>query len=283
MSVGRLLCKTLGWSCIVIAMTRPLLLGLSVLAWAFPLAAAETYEQAEQREIERPQGDEEELFEEELPQAPSAGGLVAPDGDLNDPGSTSEIERELEHADRADSGRGLEFLWLSGDVGVLVLDLTPFSRGAIFPGASESEVGVTYGGAVGVRLLYFTLGVRARGASLNAFSVWSVLGELGIRFPIGRFEPFARAGFGYLGTGTIDAEGAQASAGGFATRLSAGADYYFSDAFSLGIELSLDAASLSRSALDPSDLASGAASPYASSNSALALGFSPVLNVGFHF
>lgn len=262
---------------------RPLLLAVSLVAWVRPLAAAETYEQAEQRDVERPLDEEDELGEDELPEAPSAGGLVAPDGDLDEPGSSTEIERELEHADQADSGRGLEFLWLSGDIGVLVLDLAPLSRGAIFPGGPESEAGVTYGGGIGVRLLYFTLGVRARGASLGALSVWSVLGELGIRFPIGRFEPFARAGFGYLGTGSMDAEGAQASAGGFASRVSGGADYYFSDAFSLGLELSVDIASLSRSALDPNDLASGAASPYASSNSALALGFSPVLNVGFHF
>lgn len=277
-----LFCDNRAGSCIVWPVMRALWLGLVPIALSRPLWAAETYGSVEEREEERrPEGAEEP--EEAPPEAPSAGGLVAPDGDLEGSDSRSDIEAELEHADQADSGRGLEYVWLSGDVGLTVMDLAPFSRGAIFPGHEESGAGVAYGGGIGARILYFTVGVRVHGMSLNAYSAWTVLGELGVRLPLGRLEPFGRVGLGYLGTGPVSANGAEASAGGFASRWSAGADYYFSDAFSLGLELSLDLASVSRGALDPALLDNGDQSPYAAGASALSISGSSLLNVGFHF
>lgn len=266
------------------SVSRALWLGLVSFALSPSLWAAETYQQAEEREEDRRrEGVDDEPIEPAQPDAPSAGGLVAPDGDLDSADSRTEIEEELERADRADSGRGLEYVWLSGDVGPAWLDLAPLSRGAIFPGLDETGGGVAFGGGLGARILYLTVGVRARGMSLSSFSAWSVMGELGVRLPLGRLEPFGRAGFGYLGTGNVSADGAEVSAGGFASRLSGGLDYYFSDVFSLGVELSLDLGSLSRRAIDPSLLDSGAQSPYAQGSSALSIGGSSLLNVGFHF
>lgn len=168
------------------------------------------------------------------------GGLTAP-GALPEKGDTrSDTERELEEADRRDAGRGLEFAWLNGEIGFQAVD-------AFGVGSS----GLVYGGGVGLRALYFTLGARFRMGSLADFDLWSVVGEGTMRLPLGHFEPYALIGAGYsqlVGLGRSAGAGATTTnAGGFDLRVAVGADYYLSNTFSVGAQVSGDAMFLSQS------------------------------------
>lgn len=174
----------------------------------------------------------------------SAGGLSAPEALPDTTDGRSATEKELERADREDSGRGLEFVWASGEFGVSALDLTALG-GEIYGGALETGgAGWVAGGALGVRVLYFTLGARFRTGPVADFDVWSLVGEAGMRLPIGAFEPFAVLGVGYAATSGLGvsagADRVKLDVGGFDLRAALGADYYFSDTFSLGAQSGVD-------------------------------------------
>jgi hypothetical protein len=209
-----------------------------------------------------------------------ADDLRPPGGDLDDGKGDDPMSRELDLADQADSGRGLEFFWLSGDVGAAYLDLAVSAPGRLLPGLAESGLGAAYGGGLGARLLYFTTGARFRLINLGSYDVWTLGLELGARLPLGAFEPFGRVSAGYLGVMRAETLGIPLSAGGFFTRFSGGADYYISDAFSLGAELGFSVGTVSRAAV----LGVPADGPDAlrENVSSLALGCELMMNVGFH-
>jgi len=191
------------------------------------------------------------------------------------------MSRELERADRADSGRGLEYFWLSGDIGVALFDIAAGARGEVLPGLSESGAGFAYGGGMGARLLYFSLGGRFRTINLPDYDVWTLGLELGVRFPLGALEPYGRLSAGYLGLLRGQTAGIPLSVSGFSGRLAGGADYYFSDSFSLGLELAFDCAAISRAAVEGS-LPSNAPEALERDVASAALGGELMLNVGFH-
>jgi hypothetical protein len=176
-------------------------------------------------------GDEEE-DEEESDGPLESGGLAAP-GSLPEGGDQrTDIERELDESESKDAGRGLEFFWISAEIGFQTLGLTTFSNGGLVPeGATASGSGLEYGGALGLRVLYFTLGARFRRATFQDFSPWSVVAEGGLRVPLGRFEPYGTLSGGYAGITGADGGG---SIGGVDLRLGAGLDLYLSDSFSVG-------------------------------------------------
>ncbi len=224
------------------------------------------------------------------PQAPvetgerplDAGGLEAP-GAMPEKGEErSQTERELDTADRDDSGRGLEFVWLTGELGFQAVDLRAaggeFVGGPVDSGAS----GVVYGGAIGLRVLYFTFGARFRNGSLSHFDLWSLAGEGALHLPFGHFEPYATLGVGYTAlTGLVvpgGASGMALSASGVDVRAALGADYYLSDTFSVGGQVGGDLLFLSRAA------ASGGSDPsVAQPGSSVGLGLVASVLVGLHF
>jgi hypothetical protein len=209
-----------------------------------------------------------------------AGDLKPPSGDIDDKPRDDRMAKELERSDRKDSGRGLEYFWLSGDVGAAFFDLDLGSDGRMLPGLRESGLGVAYGGGLGVRVLYFSVGARFRAISLSDYDVYTAGLELGLKFPLGAFEPFARLGLGYLGSLRAEVQGQSLTVSGFSTRLSGGADYYFSDAFSLGAELGLNVDAASRGKI--LNLPTAAPPILGEDTSSLAMGAELMLNVGFH-
>jgi hypothetical protein len=211
---------------------------------------------------------------------PQPDDLRPPSGDLDDGKGSDAMSRELDLADQADSGRGLEFFWLSGDVGLAYLDLAVSAPGRLLPGLAESGFGPSYGGGIGARLLYFSTGARFRLVNLGSYDVWTLGLELGVRLPLGAFEPYARASGGYLGALRAETLGQQLSVNGFTTRFSGGADYYISDAFSLGAELGLNVGTVSRAPVV--GLPAAAPEALGESVSSLALGCELMMNVGFH-
>lgn len=166
----------------------------------------------------------------------SAGGMNAPKA-LGETGDTrSKIERELEESDERDSGRGLQYFWLSADVGFQAMSLNALRDGGLIASGEPSGAsGLAFGAGAGARLLYFSLGARFQYGNFSEFTPWSVLGEGALRVPLGKFEPF-----GLIGVGYTKVSGLSGSVGGADVRLGGGLDYYLSDSFSVGAQASGD-------------------------------------------
>lgn len=214
-----------------------------------------------------------------------AGGLRPPGELQEEEEAPSVVEQDLARGDEQDSGRGLQFVWLNGDIGYQYVDLTALSDKNLVPGLDTTNGGLMFGGAAGVRLLYFTFGARFRYGTFEHWNLWSLLGEAGFRIPFGNFEPYVNVGAGYVSLASFDSERVRVATGtdslqvrGVDVRLAGGFDYHFSDSFSLGPQISADLLILSRPAI------AGATTPiYTESGSSLGLSLQGTLVVGLHF
>jgi hypothetical protein len=187
-----------------------------------------------------------------------AGGLKPPDAVQSDPNATNptpatQTEAQLDRADKEDSGRGLEFAWLNAELGPQYVGLQALKADNLVDGTmvDSKGVGMTYGAGLGVRLLAFTFGARFRFGNFSDWQLWTLGAEAGMHFPIGRLEPYFSLGAGYASLGGFKPDVVtpyKPSAHGFDVRASAGLDYYLSNTFSVGANLSGDLLFLSRSA-----------------------------------
>ncbi len=203
--------------------------------------------------------------------------------------AAAQTEQRLQHAEHADSGRGLQFVWLTPEVGFSWASLGLLSNSDLVDGdvVSDQALGPVFGGGAGARLLYLTAGARFRYALLDEFNMWSLGAEVALRVPYGSFEPYVFVGGGYLQTLSFAAEddvyalgdqiGDLSASGGFA-RLGGGADYFVTPVFSTGLRLEADFTFLSRDAV----LESGAG-VYSRDGSAVGLTASALLVLGLHF
>lgn len=207
-------------------------------------------------------------------QPPDAGGLAAPGPGQPD----DETGRRLQAAERDDSGRGLDFFWIEpliGFRGVHVLDASVFD-GALIP--SESY-GLALGAGAGVRLLYFTAGVQFRYGVLSAWDLWTLGLDVGLRVPLGDFEPYFGLGGGFAAVeGAIDETGTiSPSAFGGNIRVFGGLDYFVTPVFSVGARIGLETIVLGRDAVP-----AAVGTPYASGGSGVALSYEPAAVLGIH-
>lgn len=234
------------------------------------------------------------------PAAPSgleSGGLRPPeaiDGDEPAAGGAASVspEQELAKADQEDAGRGLEWVWLNAEVGVQHLGLqTLKSNSLVDPKLVETtQTGLVYGAGAGVRILVFTAGARFRWSSFAAFRLWTLDAEGALRVPLGKLEPYASLALGYAALGSFSGSSpfaSQASAQGVSARLAAGLDWYLSNTFSVGANLSADALFLSRSA-SAGTSASSTATPseaaiYGRDGSSIGAGATLTAVAGLHF
>jgi hypothetical protein len=188
-----------------------------------------------------------------------AGGLRPPDAidaeQQTPPGAPAETtEQELKRADEEDAGRGLEYVWLNAEVGGEHVGLQTLKDGGLVDGAliKNAQTGLVYGGGVGLRILNYTAGVRFHMGQFSNWQLWTLDAEGQFRIPLGRLEPYFTVGAGYASVGGFDAESdivSDVSINGFNARLAAGLDYYVSNMFSVGANLSGDLLVLSRSAV----------------------------------
>ncbi len=240
--------------------------------------SSELQPHSEPHEKDPPSPEEESL---------DAGGLSAPSSLGDEPEPQSEMERRLQEADRRDSERGLEFAWLQGEVGASVMDVSALSDGAFLEeGERSGGAGASFGGALGMRLLYFTLGARFRMTDVGAFSLATVTGQVGLKLPFGNVEPYLGLELGYASVNGLAREATGgaglSSVDGWDARLSAGLDYYFSNYFSLGAQWGGDLLFLSRPAYAETDFVGVRDEVYAESASSVGGGFSLLVVVGFH-
>lgn len=207
----------------------------------------------------------------------------------NRPQQPSATEQKLREAEAKDSGRGLEWFFLTPEVGVLHMGVQTLSAGSPAPFRGPSEVGAkagsfeapsttgtgpVVGAAIGGRLYVFTLGVRGRLAWLGDYNYVTIDPEIGMHIPLGNLEPsfFVGGGYSMLLGFKKGPDGMAAS--GFNVRLGGALDYYLSPNFSIGGLLTFDLARLSHSA---SSLAGGY------DGAGLGLGVAATLVAGLHF
>jgi hypothetical protein len=198
-------------------------------------------------------------------------------------------QQQLEQSQDQDSGRGLEFVYFQLDGGLQFASLTALHQsGALLADSSKtSAVGPLFGVAIGMRLLYFTVGPGFRFTHTGNWDLWTLNLDFGWHVPLGKLEPYGTIGGGYakLGHAADNVLGADrgVSIAGFNVRLGGGVDYYISNVFSVGGMIDLDLVKLGRSGVALNSTDSPAAAIFGSDASSLGLGVTGAAVVGFHF
>lgn len=196
-----------------------------------------------------------------------SGGLAPPAPMPGDPANgngtpqPTPTERELNRAEHEDSGRGLEFFYFNVEGGYEQIGLETFkSDGLTYANTVKSkDGGLMVGAGAGLRLVFVTIGARAR---LGKFSQWNVAtlnGEVGIHIPLGDLEPYFTLGAGYAFLGSMDEQnwGGSVSIKGYDVRGGFGLDYYVTPVFSVGANLTGEVLGLTRPGVDLSSAATG--------------------------
>lgn len=246
----------------------------------------------EAEEIE-PEGlsDEQDQSAEKIGNGLSAGGLAAPEAMPETGDRRNDVEKSLDEADEKDAGRGLEFAYLSGEFGYQMVGLTAFSNKQLIADKHHaSGGGMMFSVGAGVRVLYFTLGGRFRRSDLGDFGLWTLGSELGLRVPVGSFEPHAGLELGYAKVFGLEmvapglaASESTANIRGMNVRVGGGLDYYLSDSFSVGAQITGDLLFLKRAALGGEDVCDGADDcPYDQKGSSIGAAMTTSLVVGLH-
>ena len=218
-----------------------------------------------------------------------AGGLQPPSSQPEpEPQPADATEHELAAADREDSGRGLEFLWLLGEVGFQHLGLQTFEANELVDAGlvATTQSGPVYGGAVGLRLVFLTVGARFRYGAFPDWALWTLDAELGLRIPLGSIEPYFTFAGGYASVGAVDAgpivQNDSVDITGWNLRGGGGLDWYLSEAFSLGANVTGDVLFLTRAAVTGAP-AAGTADVYAADGSSIGAGVTVTAVAGLHF
>jgi len=224
------------------------------------------------------------------PPAPVQGAEAAP--------PATPTEAQLDRADKEDSGRGLEFVWLNAEAGPEYLGLQTFKANQLVDSklVGSTQTGMVYGAGLGVRLLVFTLGARFRLGDFSAWNLWTLNAEAGLHVPLGRVEPYLTLGGGYASLGAFSASnlggaGSVNGAKGFDARAGFGLDFYLTNTFTVGGNLTADVLFLSRSGNAQASATPGVGTPeqqaaaqvYAKDGSSIGAGATLSAVLGLHF
>lgn len=164
-----------------------------------------------------------------------------------------------------------QFVWIDAQAGVESVQMETFNANfqtltvGLLPTAG---VGPTANVGAGIRLVFVTLGLRGHLSTfgddsllptVGAWQIWSLDGEIGLRIPLGRFEPHVAIAGGYTSFGGFDAALAGLSAGldvhGLDARIGAGLDWWLWHAISLGINADAGLLAVARPGISARDLA----------------------------
>jgi hypothetical protein len=209
-----------------------------------------------------------------------------------------------------DSGLGLEWVYLNAEAGASYVDMQSFSASS-FGLVNTSGGGPSFGVGAGVRLIFFTLGVRARDLSLSDIgNLWLLNLEAAFHTRIWRIDPYFGVRGGYNFLGSLDSKSVQVATGGSPSDVSVhgfnvgpmfGIDFYLAKLVSLGLDIDSQFLFLQRPkpALPPAAcpppatqdmclMALKAADPqaytlYNNSGSSVGFGFTAAAHVGLHF
>lgn len=151
---------------------------------------------------------------------------------------------KLDTAEKEDSGRNFELFYLDGSLGASYLDMRQFASSSLAL-EKTSAAGPAFSLGAGIRLVVLTLGVRARYNALTAFNMWQLDGEVGLKFPISKFDLLiglhggysfvGRLGDASVGNTTTPTNADNITVHGFNAGLDVALDYYVSPYVSVGI------------------------------------------------
>ncbi|MBN2194108.1 MAG: hypothetical protein JW751_14930 [Polyangiaceae bacterium] len=219
-----------------------------------------------------------------------AGGLAPPGSGPADPAVPSpRPEQDLVAAEEKDSGRGLEVVWLDGEIGYQLVGLQTFHDGdLVHEGLVETrQGGLMFGGGFGLRLVFLTFGPRFRFGTFAEWKHWTLDAEVGLRIPFGRLEPYAVVAGGYASVGDVPGhdglDDGDVKIRGGNLRVGVGADIYLSQAFTLGGVVTGDALFLTRPAVRVPDAAGDGAVVYAEDGSGVGAAFAATAVARLHF
>lgn len=225
------------------------------------------------------------------PMQPGAPGYPAQSPPPQNTQSNSEDESQ-------DSGLGLEWVYLNADLGAAYVDMQSFSAsnlGLVNTHSAGPEVGV----AAGVRLLFFTLGVRARDLLLtNIGSLWMLNAEAAFHTRIWRIDPYFGVRGGYDFVGSLNSDSVQVATGGSPSDVSVhgwnvgpmfGIDLYLANWLSVGADADAQFLFLQRpvpplpAGANVSMLPPQAQALYQNSGSSVGFGADLTAHLGIHF
>lgn len=195
----------------------------------------------------------------------TAGGLAPPSPLATGPAQQTgtpqgSTETKLRKAEQEDSGRGLEWFYLNVEGGYQVLGLETVSASNLSYGTSKTkDAGPMIGAGMGIRLLFLTIGARARMGMFEQYKATTLNAEVGLHLPIGSVEPYFALGGGYAFLGSLDSArwgSSDVSVRGWDVRAGFGLDYYVTPVFSIGGNLTGEMLGLSRPGVKLSTAAS---------------------------
>ena len=203
-----------------------------------------------------------------------------------------------------DSGLGLEWVYLNADAGFGYANLESFSTTTLGMQKTASS-GPAFGVGAGVRLLFLTLGVRARDLILDMGNLWELGGEAAFHIRVWHIDPYfgVRGGYNFVGSLGTDTVGAAVgntqglSVHGFNVGPMAGIDIYFNHNFSIGADVDAQFLFISRPpvpvpggltaaqavAKAPPQYQAQAQMLYGSSGSSAGMQVTPTIHLGVHF
>jgi hypothetical protein len=203
--------------------------------------------------------------------------------------------------ERKDSGLGLEWVYLNADIGGGVASMDSFSQSSLGLQKTSSG-GPAFGAALGIRLLFFTIGARVRDLQLSGIGdLWELSGEAAFHTRIGRLDPYIGVRGGYNFVGSLNGSTVSVAAGdtpssvsvhGFDVGPMVGLDYYLAKNISLGLDLELQFLFLQRPKVplpagvtqaDVDLLPSQEQQLYNQSGSSAGFAFIPTAHLGIHF
>jgi hypothetical protein len=178
-----------------------------------------------------------------------AQGLEPPPplpGYPSQPAPTTGYQSARNDEEKQDSGLGLEWVWLNAEAGISYVNLQSFNTSNLGLN-STSAGGPSFGVAAGVRLIFFTLGLRARDLSLSDIgNLWLLNLEAAFHTRFGRVDPYFGLRGGYNFVGSLSSSSVQVAMGGSPSDVSIhgwnvgpmfGMDFYPAKLVSLGFDL----------------------------------------------
>ena len=199
-----------------------------------------------------------------------------------------------------DSGLGLEWVYLNADAGFAYMNMATFSQTALAI-QQTSSAGGAFGVGAGLRLLFFTVGVRARDLQLSDYNLWELDAEAAFHIRIWRIDPYFGVRGGYAFVGSLGSGAVSTSSGTSASDVSVhglnvgpmfGIDVYLSSLFSIGGEANAEFLYLKRPAValpqgvtaaDVAMLPPSQQQLYQQSGSSAGFGAIATLHAGLHF
>jgi hypothetical protein len=221
--------------------------------------------------------------------APVAPPPAAPVVVVQKTDTDKDATRQLE-----DGGLGLEWVYLNADVGAAYTNLVSL-RSSNWQLVDNTATGPAFGFGAGVRLVFFSAGVRVRDLEMSAFNMWETDLEAALHFRIWRIDGAigARGGYVFLGQFSSDAIAAASSMNastvtvhGWNVGPTVDLDFYLSKLVSIGVDANAEFLFLERPPipLPAGDTANSAyASLYQDSGSSAGVGFLAMSHLGVHF